>query len=97
MVYTFGMSKFYTYVARCNDGSLYTGYTVDLAEREAKHNEGKGARYTRVRLPVKIIYSEEFDTKSEAMRRECQIKRLSKMEKEKLINALGSAISNPDV
>ena len=97
VVYTFDMSKFYTYVARCNDGSLYTGYTVDLAERETKHNEGKGARYTRARLPVKIVYSEELETKSEAMKREYEIKRLSKKEKEELINALGSAISNPDV
>ena len=79
------MSKFYTYLARCNDGSLYTGYTVDLNEREAKHNEGKGARYTRVRLPVKIVYSEEFQTKSEAMKREYEIKCLSKKEKEGLV------------
>ncbi|MBT3704380.1 GIY-YIG nuclease family protein [Candidatus Peregrinibacteria bacterium] len=80
------MSKFYTYLARCNDGSLYTGYTVDLNEREAKHNEGKGARYTRVRLPVKIVYSEEFQTKSEAMKREYEIKCLSKKEKEGLVS-----------
>jgi len=79
------MSKFYTYLARCSDGSLYTGYTVDLNEREAKHNEGKGARYTRVRLPVKIVYSEEFQTKSGAMKREYEIKCLSKKEKEGLV------------
>ncbi|NIA02378.1 MAG: GIY-YIG nuclease family protein [Nitrospirae bacterium] len=79
------MSKFYVYIARCNDGSLYTGYTVDLAEREKKHNEGDGARYTRGRGPVKIVYSEEFETKSEAMKRECQIKRLGKQEKERLV------------
>jgi len=83
------MSKFYTYLARCNDGSLYTGYTVDLNEREAKHNEGKGARYTRVRLPVKIVYSEEFQTKSEAMKREYEIKCLSKKEKEGLVDGVG--------
>jgi len=79
------MSKFYTYLARCSDGSLYTGYTVDLTKREAKHNEGKGARYTRVRLPVKIVYSEEFQTKSEAMKREYEIKRLSKKDKEGMV------------
>jgi len=76
------MAKFYTYLARCGDGTLYTGYTVDLAEREAVHNEGKGARYTRAWLPVKIVYSEEFGTKSEAMKREYEIKCLSKRDKE---------------
>jgi putative endonuclease len=84
-VYTSCMSKFYAYLARCSDGSLYAGYTVDLAEREAKHNEGKGARYTRVRLPVEIVYSEELETKSEAMKREFQIKKLSKKDKEDLV------------
>ena len=79
------MSKFYTYLARCNDGTLYAGYTVDLAKREAKHNEGKGARYTRARLPVEIVYSEEFDTKSEALQREYQMKQLTKKDKEALI------------
>ena len=82
------MSKFYTYLARCNDGSLYAGYTVDLNEREVKHNDGKGSRYTRVRLPVKIVYSEEFQTKSEAMKREYEIKCLSKKEKEGLVRGV---------
>ena len=79
------MSKFYAYLARCSDGTLYAGYTVDLVQREAKHNEGQGARYTRCRLPVKIVYSEEFETKSEAMKREYEIKQLTKKEKEDLI------------
>ncbi|MFC1656018.1 GIY-YIG nuclease family protein [Patescibacteria group bacterium] len=78
------MQKYYTYLARCNDDSLYAGYTTDLEEREAKHNEGKGARYTRMRRPVKIVYHEEFKTKSEAMKREYQLKRLKKQEKESL-------------
>ena len=79
------MSKSYVYMARCSDGTLYTGYTTDLKGREAKHNEGKGSKYTRVRKPVKIVYSEEFDSKSEAMKREYEIKTFSKKEKEKLI------------
>lgn len=79
------LSKFYTYIARCSDGSLYTGYTINLAEREAKHNDGKGAHYTRVRGPVEIVYNEEFETKSAAMSREYQIKKLSKKEKEELV------------
>jgi putative endonuclease len=80
------MQKFYVYIARCNDDSLYTGYTNDLKEREKKHNDGEGARYTRGRGPVKIVYSEEFETKSEAMKREYAIKRLKRGDKEKLIN-----------
>jgi len=81
--------KFYAYMARCSDGSLYTGYTVDLNMREEKHNEGKGARYTRVRRPVKIVYSEGFETKSEAMKREYEIKGMEKKKKEGLIGGLG--------
>ena len=80
------MSKFFAYLARCSDNTLYAGYTNDLEGREAKHNDGKGARYTRMRLPVKIVYSEEFETKSEAMKRECAIKRLQKKDKEALID-----------
>ncbi len=79
------MSKYYIYIARCSDNSLYTGYTNDLISRQATHNEGKGARYTRGRLPIRIVYSEEFETKSDAMKREYQIKNLSKENKEKLI------------
>ena len=79
------MQKHYIYIARCKDKTLYTGYTDDLMKREKAHNEGKGARYTRGRRPIKIVYSEEFKTKSKAMRREYQIKRLTKMEKEKMV------------
>ncbi len=75
----------YTYMARCGDGSLYTGYTTDLKRREKAHNSGKGAKYTRSRLPVAIVYYEEFDTKEEAMRREAAIKKLSKEKKELLV------------
>jgi len=76
----------YVYIAQCSDGTLYTGYTADLEKREATHNEGKGARYTRGRLPVKFVYHEVFETKSEAMKREYAIKQLTKKEKEGLIN-----------
>lgn len=78
------MSKIYVYIVRCNDGTLYTGYTTDLEKREVKHNEGKGAHYTRIRRPVKIVYHEEFETKSEAMKREYQIKLLRRKDKEGL-------------
>ena len=77
---------FYTYIARCADDTLYTGYTTDIENRERVHNSGMGAKYTRARLPVKIVYFEEFETKKEAQRREWHIKRLSRQEKINLIN-----------
>ncbi|TSC79231.1 MAG: GIY-YIG catalytic domain-containing protein [Candidatus Peregrinibacteria bacterium Gr01-1014_25] len=72
------------YLARCADGSLYAGTCVDVRAREAKHNEGKGAKYTRSRLPVTIVYTEEFSLLTEARRREAQVKTWSKAEKERL-------------
>ena len=77
------MSYFF-YLARCSDDSLYAGYCKDLEEREEMHNIGKGAKYTRSRLPVSIIYSEEFDSKTEAMQREAQVKKWKKDKKENL-------------
>jgi len=76
---------FYFYLARCKDSSLYAGSCIDLENREKKHNEGKGAKYTRLRKPVKIIYSEKFPSRVEAMRRETQIKKWSRIKKENLI------------
>ena len=76
---------YYTYVVKCSDGSLYTGYTNDLEKRISVHNEGKGARYTRSRRPVELVYYEEYPTKEEAMSREWHIKQLTKAEKEKII------------
>jgi putative endonuclease len=73
------------YLARCADGSLYCGSCVDLAAREAKHNDGTGAKYTRSRLPVSIIYHEEFTTLGDARRREAQVKTWKKTEKERLV------------
>ena len=77
----------YTYILQCSDGTYYTGWTNNLQNRVATHNSGKGAKYTRARLPVQLVYYEEYATKSEAMKRECAIKRLSRKEKEKLISA----------
>lgn len=77
--------KFYTYIVECADKTLYTGYTDNLEKRLAKHNSGLGAKYTRGRIPVFLKYFEEFPTKSEALRREYQIKRFSRIEKENLI------------
>ncbi len=72
-------------MVRCSDGSLYTGYTNDLDNRIETHNSGRGAKYTRSRLPVELVYFEEFCAKEEAMSREWHIKRLNRPQKEKLI------------
>ena len=79
--------KNYIYILECSDKTLYTGYTNDLEKRVKAHNEGKGAKYTKSRLPVKLVYSEAFDDKKEAMSREWYIKhKLTREEKINLIN-----------
>lgn len=75
----------YTYMVRCGDGSLYTGWTTDVERRVRAHNEKKGAKYTKSRLPVELVYYETFETKEEAMKREAAIKKLSKKRKELLV------------
>lgn len=79
----------YVYILKCNDGSLYTGYTNNLEQRLAKHESGKGAKYTRGRGPFELAYWESFETKTAAMRKEFQIKRLSRTKKEALIALKG--------
>ena len=74
-----------TYILKCNDNSLYTGWTNDITHRLKMHNEGKGAKYTRGRGPVELVYLEEFETKQEGMSREAKIKRLTRKEKLLLI------------
>lgn len=83
------MQESYVYILRCADGSYYTGWTNDLDKRLAAHNAGKGAKYTRSRLPVIRVYHEVCGSKEEAMSREFQIKRLTRQEKEALINREG--------
>lgn len=77
--------KFFTYIVECADKTLYTGYTENLEKRLAKHNSGLGAKYTRGRIPVFLKYFEEFESKSEAMRREFFIKKLSRKQKLEMI------------
>lgn len=77
--------SWYVYMLRCRDGSLYTGYTDDVQRRLRVHNSGKGAKYTRSRLPVSLVYREACADKSTALKREYAIKRLKKPEKEALI------------
>ena len=72
----------YTYIVQCADGTLYTGWTNFLQKRLKAHNEGKaGAKYTRSKRPVKLVYYEGFETKEEAMRREYAIKQLTRKQK----------------
>lgn len=75
----------YTYIVRCRDGSLYTGWTNDLEKRIRAHNEGRGAKYTKSRRPVVLAYYEEFCSKEEAMRREWEIKHMKRKEKIRMI------------
>ena len=82
---TKGTCENYTYILRCADGSLYTGWTNDLIKRVAAHNAGTGGKYTRSHRPVELAYYEVFLTKEEAMRREYEIKHMTREEKEKLI------------
>ena len=73
------------YIVRCADGTLYTGYALDVEQRCAAHNAGRGARYTAGRRPVTVVYSEPCETVGEALKREYALKRLSRAEKEALI------------
>ena len=76
---------FYVYILKCGDGSFYCGYTNDVEKRFEKHKSGKGAKYTRSRLPLEIVYVEELETKSDALKREYAIKNMTRSQKEKLV------------
>ena len=78
--------KAYMYVVECRDGSYYTGYTTDVKKRITVHNSGKGAKYTRARLPVKLIYAQGFDSKEEAMSAEGLLKRKKRAQKERFLS-----------
>jgi putative endonuclease len=78
--------SYYCYILRCSDDTLYCGYTDNLELRVEKHNRKKGAKYTRHRTPATLVYSEKLETKSEALKREHQIKKLTREEKLKLIS-----------
>ncbi len=76
---------FFCYILECADGSYYTGWSVDPDRRCRQHNAGRGARYTRSRRPVRLVYVEELPDRASAMRREARIKQMSRQEKEKLL------------
>ena len=78
---------FYVYILLCSDGSFYTGYTKDLDRRTKLHRTGNGARYTKLHPPQRLAYVETFDNRSQAMKRERQIKKLSHQQKLSLVNS----------
>lgn len=82
----------YAYMVRCADNTIYSGYSTNPLKREDAHNSGKGAKYTRNRLPVKLIYVEAFENKSDAMKREWALKQLNRRQKEELVNANSNCI-----
>lgn len=84
----------YVYILRCNDDSLYTGWTNNLEKRLKAHLSGKGAKYTKARLPVELVYYEEFEDKMEAMKREYAIKQFNREKKLRLINTEGNEPMN---
>ena len=88
------MKKWYVYIVKCADASLYTGITTDPEKRLLVHNAGKGAKYTRVRLPVAMIYRRELGDKSAASREEYRIKKLSRTEKLALVGILAPLDTN---
>lgn len=79
----------YTYMLRCADNTIYSGYAVDPCKRLEVHNSGKGAKYTKARRPVKLVYVEKHENKGDALRREIELKKLTRAQKEELI------INNP--
>ena len=85
----------YTYIVKCRDSSLYTGWTNDLERRVREHNAGKGAKYTKSRRPVALAYFEAFETRQEAMSREYAIKRLKRADKLKLLESKAGSNLNP--
>ena len=84
----------YLYMLRCGDGTLYTGITTDVDKRLEAHRAGKGAKYTRGRGPLELVYREECGTHSEALKRELEMKRLSREEKQKIVDKFNISLRN---
>ena len=84
---TTARSPYHVYVLRCSDNTFYTGYTTDVERRVREHDDGNGAKYTRGRTPVELIHVESFDSQSDAMSREYEIKQYSRAEKERLVES----------
>lgn len=86
MIVDGSMARWFVYILRCGDGSLYTGISTDVDQRVATHNAGRGARYTRPRLPVTVVHVERKRSRSTALKREAAIKALSRAEKLNMLN-----------
>ena len=84
----------YTYILKCSDGTLYTGWTNDLQKRLEAHGDGRGAKYTKSRRPVELVYFETYESKNDAMSREAKIKRLTRAEKLELIKKQDGLTAN---
>ena len=78
-------STWYLYILKCKDGTFYTGITTDVEKRLEMHRSGKGAKYTRGRGPLELVYSETCENHSQALKRECEVKKLPKEQKQQLI------------
>jgi putative endonuclease len=81
--------SYYVYLVRCNDDTLYCGISNDVSYRVGQHNLGKGAKYTKSRRPVELVWLEKADNKSEALKRECVVKKMKRIQKLDLINGYG--------
>ena len=86
------INKNYIYILRCSDDTFYTGWTTNVHKRIEAHNNGTGSKYTRTRRPVELVYSENFNNKQDAQRREYKIKQMSRQEKELLIREGADAL-----
>lgn len=93
-LFKLNLKDWYLYIVRCNDDSFYTGISTDVEKRIQKHNAGKGARYTKARRPVVLVYSELVGTKSEALKKECATKQLSRKQKEAVIEEYNGTSSS---
>ncbi len=87
-----GTFRYFVYIASCSDGTLYVGSTSDVLERERVHNEGRGAKYTAGRLPVRVVYSEGHESRSAAQQREAQLKKWSRAKKTALVERDGQRL-----
>jgi putative endonuclease len=88
------MSPWFFYILRCSDGTFYSGISDNIVKRVASHNLAKGAKYTRGRLPVELVYQEECENKSAALKREFAVKKLTRKQKEFLVKKAGALIEN---
>lgn len=86
---------FFCYIVKCSDGSFYTGWTTDPSRREKQHNAGRGARYTRMHRPVKLVYIEEQPDRASAMKREAAIKSMTRTAKGKLVSSQAEKHNSP--